>query len=215
MSSPVPWREYQQQTAEFFRRLGLTASIEKSIEGARGVHAVDVYVEGTYHGIAFRWIVECKAWGSNVPKEKVMALAAIVQDVGADRGFLLSEKGFQSGALRAAAKTNISLTSLADLSDATDEHFVDAAIGALNWRRVKAHTRFKEIMEQKYEEVFLWPTIRPAADLMVLESMLEDAARGEFPIVYDQGRKKLATLDELLAYADAVICAAEQWSLPE
>ena len=34
-----------------------------------------------------------------------------MQDIGADRGILLSEKGFQSGAHRLAARSNITLTS--------------------------------------------------------------------------------------------------------
>lgn len=106
------WQEYQQNAADFFRTLGLVAKVEHKVEGARGIHKIDVYVEGTYHGIKFKWVVECKAWKSNVPKEKVMVFSSIIQDIGADRGFLLSEVGFQSGALRSAQKTNITLTSL-------------------------------------------------------------------------------------------------------
>jgi hypothetical protein len=37
----------------------------------------------------------------------VLALRQIVTDVGADRGILLSEKGFQSGAVEAATLTNV------------------------------------------------------------------------------------------------------------
>jgi hypothetical protein len=68
------WQDYQQQAADFFRRLGLSAHVEKKVEGVRGSHDIDVYVEGNYKGIEFKWVVECKAWGSNIPKEKVMAL---------------------------------------------------------------------------------------------------------------------------------------------
>jgi hypothetical protein len=78
---------------------GLNAEVEARIKGVRGLHNIDVYVEGAYHNIEFKWIVECKdniefkwiveckAWKSNVPKEKAMALMSILQDVGADRGF--------------------------------------------------------------------------------------------------------------------------------
>jgi hypothetical protein len=62
------------------------------------------------------WLVECKAWSSAVPKEKVFALRTIVEDTGADRGFVMAEKGYQSGALEAARLTNVMLTSRADLS---------------------------------------------------------------------------------------------------
>ena len=43
-------------------------------------------------------------------KEKVLALQAIVADAGAHRGFLLSESGFQSGAITSARTSNITLT---------------------------------------------------------------------------------------------------------
>src|ERR1017187_6260820 len=38
------WRDYQQQAAAFFRTLGLAATVEKELQGARGTHKVDVYV---------------------------------------------------------------------------------------------------------------------------------------------------------------------------
>lgn len=92
------------------------------IEGVRGKHEIDVAVHGRRAGMEFLWVVECKAWKSNVPKEKVMALASIVDDVGADRGLLLSEKGFQAGAISAAHRSQVKLTSLAELRvDANDE----------------------------------------------------------------------------------------------
>ena len=43
-----------------------------------------------------------KRWTRRVPKEKVMALKAIVEDLGADRGIIVNEAGFQSGAQKAA-----------------------------------------------------------------------------------------------------------------
>ena len=92
---PVAWREYQESAAAFFRTLGFHAEVEAKVDGVRGAHEIDVFVTGVVHGIPFRWVVECKHWKTNIPKEKVLALIAIVQDVGADRGFLLSETGFE------------------------------------------------------------------------------------------------------------------------
>src|SRR5262249_38211470 len=60
------------------------------------------------------WIVECKWWRRAVSKVHVAALANIVQDVGADRGILLTETGFQTGATRLASLSNITLTSLTE-----------------------------------------------------------------------------------------------------
>ncbi|MHB1700237.1 MAG: restriction endonuclease [Acidobacteriaceae bacterium] len=211
------WRDYQQSAAAFFRRLGLVAEVEYQVEGARGIHRVDVYVEGALHGIQFKWVIECKAWKSSVTKEKVMALAAIVQDLGADRGFLLSEVGFQSGALRAVRKTNITLTSLEDLSNTSNEVLADTAIGALYWRLEKAQRRLRRMGKEQYPDDYFPPVMAPLGKLFLLSSALDQGMQGEFPNVYridDTGRYEADSLDELLRGANEIISAAEAW-LPD
>lgn len=103
------WREYQVEVAAFFRRQGCNAEVEKKVRGVRSKHEIDVYVQFHRSGIECTWVVECKLWKSKVPKEKVMALKSIVDDIGADRGIIVSEKGFQSGALDAVRDSNITL----------------------------------------------------------------------------------------------------------
>lgn len=95
--------------AAFFRERGCTASVEARVRGARAEHSVDVFVTFRQHGIECRWIVECKLWKNRVEKENVLTLKAIVEDVGADRGIIFCEWGFQSGGLDAARHTNILL----------------------------------------------------------------------------------------------------------
>ena len=111
------WRRYQDDVAELFRSLGLLVSTEAEVEGARARHRIDVLVTFELWGVKVLWIVECKFWRARVPKEKVLTLHQIAQDVGADRAFLFSERSFQPGAVAAAGSTNISLTSLAELRD--------------------------------------------------------------------------------------------------
>lgn len=109
------WREYQVATAEVFRRLGCNAQVDFKVRGVRASHDIDVYATFVRSGIQCTWVVECKFWTTKVPKEKVLALKAIVDDVGADRGILVSEVGFQPGAQDAARGSNITLiTSLKD-----------------------------------------------------------------------------------------------------
>jgi len=103
------WREYQEETAAFFRRQGCNVEVEKKVKGTRSKHAIDVYVTFPRCGIMCTWVVECKLWKSRVPKEKVLVLKSIVEDIGADRGIIISEKGFQSGAYDVARKANISM----------------------------------------------------------------------------------------------------------
>lgn len=109
------WKQYQEDTAGYFRSIGLEAETDVSIKGIRTSHDVDVYVTSHFDGFDVQWIVECKYWQKPVNKLHILALREIVTDIGADRGILLSESGFQSGAFEAAEMTNIQLTSLADL----------------------------------------------------------------------------------------------------
>ena len=124
----MDWRKYQEETAELFRSLGCSAEVDKLVKGARAEHIIDVWVAFSKFGFQNRWAVECKYWNSNIPKEKVMALKSIVDDVGADRGVIISKTGFQSGAIRAAALTNITLTSLDDLKQTAQEDLIQSAL---------------------------------------------------------------------------------------
>lgn len=109
------WRAYQEATAAVFRRLGCNAEVDHRVTGVRATHDIDVYASFIRSSIRCTWVVECKLWATRVPKEKVLALKTIVDDLGADRGIIICEKGFQPGAQDAARGTNITLvTSLAD-----------------------------------------------------------------------------------------------------
>jgi restriction system protein len=109
------WYSYQEDAADFFRSIGLSANTNVELKGVRTNHAVDVVVKSHHAGFSVTWIVECKLWKKRVSKLHVLALREIVAEVGADRGVLLSENGFQKGANEAACLTNIDLTSLARL----------------------------------------------------------------------------------------------------
>jgi len=109
------WSEYQDEVAEFFVALGLSASVNETVEGVRTKHDIDVVVRSRHAGIDVIWLVECKAWKRRVPKEKVFAFREIVKDVGADRGFLMAEEGYQSGAVEATRFTNVTVSSLGEL----------------------------------------------------------------------------------------------------
>ena len=101
------WFNFQEKIAEHFRSLGVLAETNKTIKGVRTNHDLDVFVSSQYLCTNIKWIIEAKFWKTKVPKEKVLALRTIVDDIGADKGFIISEVGFQSGALEVAQNTNI------------------------------------------------------------------------------------------------------------
>jgi restriction system protein len=109
------WAAYQERAADFFRSIGLDARTNVTLEGVRTSHDIDVVVRSKHVGFDLLWLVECKYWNTPVSKLHVLALREIVSDLGADRGILLAESGYQRGALEAANLTNVQLTSIAEL----------------------------------------------------------------------------------------------------
>lgn len=211
------WREYQVQVAEFFRLLGCSAQIEARVKGTRGTHKVDVLVSFVQFSFENRWIVECKSWNSSIPKEKVLALQSIVQDVGAEKGILLSEAGFQSGAIACANNTNIILSSIADLKEQAKAE-INAAV--INRRLSLAKSLLtslsgfsKTLRDEKYEDGHFITYISPPGDLelygrlILLIEALKRASQGQYPVVYDipdeQNPKLAYDREALLKYSDA------------
>ena len=127
------WQDYQERAAYYFHLLGMDVNVDEHVIGARGEHDVDVVVRASQAGIEQTWIVECKLWRRRVNKLHVAALANIVQDVGADRGILLSETGFQPGAVRLASFSNITLTSLTELTEACCIHLGTVVEAGPSW----------------------------------------------------------------------------------
>ena len=111
------WREHQAEVAEFFHSLGLEVRTDERLKGLQSIHDIDVVVRGQHVGLHQLWLVECKHWNLPVGKVNVAALAAIVRDVGADRGLLLSDTGFQAGAIQLAERSQVTLTSLEELHE--------------------------------------------------------------------------------------------------
>ena len=140
------WRDYQDRAAELFRQMGFDAAVEEIVEGARGKHEIDVVARTNLGGVPVTWIVECKYWTSAVPKADVLTLAQIGQDIGADRAILLSEKGFQAGAISASRKSNVLLTSLEELGSAAADGIADLSIKRSLLRVKELENRLQIIM---------------------------------------------------------------------
>jgi hypothetical protein len=112
----MTWNEYQEAIAQFFRQLGYQAVTNQRVKGVRATHDIDVLVTLNSSAVESLWVVECKLWNRAITKQCVLTLQQIVADVGADRGFLLSESGFQAGAVDATLSSNITLTTLAGIT---------------------------------------------------------------------------------------------------
>ena len=184
---PPEWKAYQEKAANFFRALGIKAETDVRLQGARTSHDVDVLVVLDHVGFQVRWLVECKHWNRRVSKLQVLALREIVTDLGADKGILLCEKGFQSGAREAAVLTNIQTTSLRELHDSARRDILSMRLRELSERNEECRVRYWEISKDDRVAFGLRPEpgggtgYRAAIVIDFAEKVLGRALRDEYP----------------------------------
>ncbi len=187
------WYIFQEEIKEYFESLGTYAKTNVRISGARGDHDIDVLVKTKFFGKEITWVIEAKKWKYNVSKEKVLALLTIVQDIGADRGFIISEKGYQKGALKCAENTNISLSNFSDLQEST-KNFISTEIlkqyeeryellNARYWSHPKEVRKDYDLRHDVgYESPFSGIT-----QLTYVEKVIEAIKNRDYPINTDTG----------------------------
>lgn len=110
------WKDLQDKVCDFFNDMGYEAEVSKVVELAgRGKKEIDVYVKDSLASHNQLYLVECKHWSHRVPQEVVHAFKFVMESTGASTGFIISKKGFQSGAHAAARFTNIQLLTFEEL----------------------------------------------------------------------------------------------------
>lgn len=181
------WKEYQEEAAEFFRSLGLLAETDVTLVGVRTTHDVDVVVRSKHVGFEILWLVECKHWKTPVSKLHVLGLREIVADIGADRGIVLSESGFQSGAVEAANLTNVQVTSIAALSLEAANDISAMQLRELFDRIESCKDSYWELDKEHRIEAGLRPEVggHGYSSIFVMDfcrELLSRAFRGLFPI---------------------------------
>ena len=184
------WLEYQEEVAGLFRSLGLSAVTDQSVQGVRTAHNVDVVVRSKLAGIDQLWLIECKRWNRPVSKSTVLTLRSIVDDTGADRGIMMAESGYQSGAVEAARHTNITLTSMADLKVSLSEEIGMAKLRSILERVDSCRDRYWEMSKENRIALGLRPDVftdgyngRQVMD--AVDATARHALHRGFPLKYD------------------------------
>ena len=153
------WREYQEEVADLFRYVGLSATTNGRVEGVRTAHSVDVVVRQKQAGVDILWLVECKHWKKAISKDKVLAFRMIIDDTGSDRGFMIAENGYQSGAFEAASFTNVTLSSIGDLKDTLSDEFRTAKLLSILTRLESCRDRYWAMNKPDRIELNLRPEV--------------------------------------------------------
>lgn len=136
---PDTWEDLENLVTSILSECGMSARRNVSLPLPRGTVDVDVLAEETVDGITHTTICECKNWRTNIPKEIVHAFRTVMQETGANRGYIISRVGFQTGALEAAAATNIELVTFDEFQEryfrkwiAKRIWFIENAVGSFN-----------------------------------------------------------------------------------
>ena len=217
------WKEYQEKAAQFFRNMGLDAQTDVTVQGVRTTHDIDVLVKSHHLGFDVMWIVECKHWATKVSKLHVLGLREIVADLGADRGILLAENGYQSGAIEAANLTNVHLTSLLDAQKHASSDIAAMRLRELYDRIEICRERYWDIPKDKRIESGLRQEVgfdgySGFHVFQIVDDLMPKAFRGAFPIdttiaVRFLGKSfpsQLASPDELLREISSLITDLEE-----
>jgi restriction system protein len=209
------WKDYQEEAAEFFRSLDLEAETNVTVKGIRTEHDIDVLVKLDVAGFKVTWVVECKKWKTAVTKLHVFALREIVSDLGADRGIILCEVGFQSGAVEAANLTNVQVISLSALAVSSRDAVYAARLRTLYDRTEACRAKYWEVPKDVRIEKGLRPgfggeNLYSGARIVdALDNILSRAFRGVYPIHLDPFYFADISLPERLDSYEDVVNALE------
>lgn len=120
---PKTWKELQDRVAELLCQSGYKAISPYKIDTVRGTVEIDVFVESP-DTLIKTIICECKYWKTRVSQEKVHAFQTVVSNTGASLGILISQCGFQSGAIEAAKFSNIKLVTWEEFTNLIREKWL-------------------------------------------------------------------------------------------
>lgn len=137
---PSDWKDLQNNVSRILKECGLETYIEKTISTVRGNVEIDVYAEDKEQKPIVTYLCECKHWKSSVPKTIVHSFRTVLNDYGANFGLIISSATFQSGAYKAAEKSNVRL---------------------LNW------IEFQEMFVERWTKKYMLPKIYEEADPLI------------------------------------------------
>lgn len=128
-TQPQTWQELQDYVGQLFRECGFHVEISKVLPNVRGKKEIDVFVQDITSEYRPKILVECKFYKGKISQEKAHAFRTVMQDYGANLGFIVAPNGFQKGCYEVIENTNIRLVSLDELQA---EYFEKWTTGMVN-----------------------------------------------------------------------------------
>jgi hypothetical protein len=142
---PTDWKDLEQKVADIFSDSGfLDVEVEKEISGARGKSEVDVYAKNK-NGV---YVCECKNWNTAIPKSVVQTFRTVINDIGANKGYLISRNGFQSGTYPIVENTNVALVDWYEFQSEMEDVWINN-VGRYLFNYVRPLFRFTDTLSSR------------------------------------------------------------------
>ena len=183
------WFKFQEVICDYFKSIGAEAKTNVSVQGVRTSHDIDILVKTKFLGEDLLWIIEAKKWKEKVNKLHVLALRTIVEDIGDERGCIVSEAVVKKGAVEAAKSTNIKLKTFDELKLNTKELIEDEILKTYKKRVELLEIRYwshSKRIRQEYglrNEIYeMPPNFSGQILLSTIEASILAAEKKEYPI---------------------------------
>lgn len=167
IESPKNWKHLQDKVGEILSQSGFCVEVEKKTKTARGEAELDVYAEERIKGRKYTVICECKLWNSKIPQSVIHGFRTIISDTGANKGYIISLKGFQSGSTKAANHTNLELITWQEFQNEFYETWVEKYFVPTMWEKLEPLLGYTDLFGQK------WMCGIPDHEVEVVKSLRE------------------------------------------
>ena len=147
---PKDWRNLQDEVATILEHCGFQVEVEKTVPTARGRVEIDVFAVEDVRGRRYTILCECKHWQRAIPQTIVHGFRTVIADFGANRGYIISMKGFQRGAVCASHSTNLDLVTWQEFQDQFCQTWLENYLSPTIRERLDPLVGFTEPLVQRW-----------------------------------------------------------------
>lgn len=162
---PVDWKDLQTQVALILEQSGLEVEVEKKVHSVRGEVEIDVYAKERIAKRDYLILIECKHWKVRIPQTIIHAFRTVVNDIGANIGYIISIHGFQSGSYNASSSTNLSIVTWETFLTLFEENWLR------NYFSKYIEDNFREIINYTEPLVPTWALKLEGADVNKMKEL--------------------------------------------
>ncbi len=148
---PKEWKSLQAGVCRIFNEIGLHAEEDKLIITPRGSVTLDVFAVDPGSVDSIQYVVECKNWGNSIPQSVVHAFTTVMHEVGANIGYIISQKGMQKGAKDYLQNTNIKGLTYAEFQQHYLKIWVEQQFCSTIWNVADALIQYTEPINSRRE----------------------------------------------------------------